>query len=133
MALINKITPRRRWTFVRDDPRWPDYVRVFRPDGHYVMRVHFDKAGMYLRMYEERLSKHGPNNANEFMQGFIMGMTHALMYSQAYPKMTALRNPETGVTTITVVDLDGTIYTEAVKDNEIPTPQSHEIDRHGRE
>lgn len=113
-------------------PNDPLRVLPIDPNGVPNMPLHKDTAGMFVQMYETMLSKHGPSIANEFMHGFMRGLTHGLMYKEHYPKISTRRDPITKLLHITVVGTDGVITHDTVSPNEVPTRDSHEIDRHGR-
>lgn len=84
----------------------PNRVNVFDPQGMHVAWIPIDAAVMTAMMYENMLKNKGRAVANEFMYGYLLGMSHAMLYADQLPKITihregghiklAMHDPETG-------------------------------------
>lgn len=71
-----------RYTF---QPYGPQHTLVIDAAGNQVGYMYNDAAIVTVAMYEN-LFRQNERRANEFMYGYMLGVTHALLYQEHMPK-----------------------------------------------
>jgi hypothetical protein len=88
---------KQRYAFNRP-PSKPKYVQVIDmyAGPALVAELYIEHAMIVCTMYLN-LVKTNVHAANEFMYGHLLGMTHAALYAEHYPKVTTLRQEDGSV------------------------------------
>lgn len=79
------------YKFAESEAR-PGYIQVYDPYGHHVGEL-WQEAGLTAVLMYQNQARVDVHRANEFMYGYILGMTHALMYATHYPKIEIKEGP----------------------------------------
>ncbi len=110
-----------RYTFPESDQK-PGYFNVLDPSGAVVAEFWEDHARVIVTMYENMV-RQSERLANEFMYGHILGMAHAMIYADRYPKFTTSRDADGQIILTQTDPLLGTVFSAPI--SEAPGAERH--------
>ena len=115
-----------KFSFLPNDDN-PKLVDIFNPLGEKVAELSKEYGGQYLAMYHRLLNNQGHVRANDFMNGFVAGLTHRAIYADEYPKLEII---EEGKYKYIIIRSKDFLVKEKIRITDIITPDSHDIGRY---